>query len=469
MEILDKKRLEFYGGTLGVLLPFLVFLIGVIYIALSGAPDEKGFWPILILALGAGLILCKDKKTYSDAIIDGMSERIVMIMISAWILASIIGVLLTSTGFVEGLVWLVSLMNLGDVGYVVSVFMICCIVSLSTGSSFATILICGPLLYPAGGLLGAHLPTLAGSIIGGATFGDFTAPISDTTISSALSQEADIGQTVKSRLKYIIPAGVLASIAYFLSSYWFSAPEIIGGQSITGNPKGLIMTAVPIYIIYLFLKGRHLVHGLLYGLFLGLMISLVFGLLPLDRFLSLDLENFVAKSIIIDGINRSVGISFFTILLMGLVGVIRRSGMTEDLISFAKKRATSIVKGEIWVVGTVWAAVMMTTHSIVAILMTSDFTNNAGKRLGISPIRRANLMSLVACVFPFLMPYFIPVILMSNMTNTGIEYGVASVGPIGVGLYNFMSWALLVILFVSIAFGYGRVKDNELNFTKKSI
>ena len=35
--------------------------------------------------------------------------------------------------------------------------------------------------------------------------------------------------------------------------------------------------------------------------------------LPMDQLFSLDLENFTAKSFIIDGINRAVGISFFTI------------------------------------------------------------------------------------------------------------------------------------------------------------
>jgi len=188
MEIdLDSNKndstLEFYGGPLGALFPFFLFVIGVVTIALSGAPDERGFWPVLLLALGISLLLAKDKTAFSNTVIAGMSQPIVMIMITAWILASIIGVLMTATGFVEALTWLAAL----------STFTICCIVSLSTGSSFATILICGPILYPAGGMIGAHLPTLAGAIIGGATFGDFIAPISDTTIASALSQKAKIG------------------------------------------------------------------------------------------------------------------------------------------------------------------------------------------------------------------------------------------------------------------------------------
>ncbi len=46
-----SQTLEFRGGTVGALLPFLVFISGVIFIALSGAPDERGFWPVLLLSL----------------------------------------------------------------------------------------------------------------------------------------------------------------------------------------------------------------------------------------------------------------------------------------------------------------------------------------------------------------------------------------------------------------------------------
>jgi len=42
--------MAFWGGIWGALLPFLVFVSGVIAIALSGAPDERGFWPVLPFA-----------------------------------------------------------------------------------------------------------------------------------------------------------------------------------------------------------------------------------------------------------------------------------------------------------------------------------------------------------------------------------------------------------------------------------
>ena len=107
------------------------------------------------------------------------------------------------------------------------------------------------------------------------------------------------------------------------------------------------------------------------------------------------------------------------------------------------------------------AAVLFTTHSIVAILMVTDFSNKTGDKLGIPKIRRANLLSLVACIFPFVLPYFIPVILMANMTNTGQEFGVAQVSSLDVGLYNFMSWGLLIVTLMTIFIKFKNVKHDK--------
>lgn len=379
-------------------------------------------------------------------------------MITAWILASIIGVLMTVTGFVEALIWLSDTLKLKGVGFVIATFIICCIVSLSTGSSFATILICSPLLYPTGGLLGASLPALAGAIIGGATFGDFIAPISDTTIASALSQDAAIGATIKSRLKYVLPAACFALTGFILVAWIGTGKETAVGTVEMGNPKGLPMVLVPIFIIYLFLRGKHLLHGLLLGLLFGTVLGLILGLLPLDSILTLDLENYVAKSFVIDGIDRALGLSIFTILLMGLVATLKASGLLARLVNIATDRAKTQKQGEGWIVAVMSLAVLLTTHSIVAILMVTDFTKKTGERLGLSTIRRANLLSLIACIFPFVLPYFIPVILMANMTNTGEAYDIPSVSPIDIGLHNFMSWGLLVMTMITFLTGWGRAK-----------
>ena len=448
--------LDYYGGAAGALIAPIVFISGVITLSLLGAPDERGFWPILMFSLCLSLLLAKDKDRFCEAVINGMSQPIVMIMITAWMLASTIGVLMGLTGFVEALTWVANQLQLGHTFFVVAVFFVCVVVSVSTGSSFGTILICGPLLFPAGGLLGVHLPTLAGAIIGGATFGDCIAPVSDTTIASALSQEADIGGTVRTRLKYVVPAALLALVVYAASSSMRSNELLTLQTQFEAKPLALVMVVVPIVIIFMLLKRKHLFYGLFAGLVAGIITALLFGLLPPAKILSLDLENFRATSFVIDGINRAVGISFFTILLMGLVASVKASGLLERLANFSSNKITSARQAETWIAGSIGLVVLVVSHSIVAILTASEFARQAGEQMNINKYRRANLLGLVVSTFPFILPYFIPVILMSNATLSGSEFDIPSVSPLDVGLHNFFSWSLMLVTIFAIITGYGR-------------
>jgi Na+/H+ antiporter NhaC len=175
-----------------------------------------------------------------------------------------------------------------------------------------------------------------------------------------------------------------------------------------------------------------------------------------------------AKSFVIDGINRAVGISFFTILLMGMVATLQSSGLIDQLVEFASKRSKTPRQAEGWIAGTVGAAVLLTTHSIVAILMVADFATKTGEQSGIAPVRRSNILSLVTCVFPFLLPYFIPVILMANTTQSGSAFGIPAIAPLQAGLFNFVAWALLLVTILVVLFGYGRKEDTIVNEKNES-
>jgi Na+/H+ antiporter NhaC len=233
---MTPPSLAMRGGAAGALAPFVVFLVGVGWLALAGAPDERGFWPILLAAIAVGLLLAKDRHQYSETLLAGMSQPLVLLMVMAWLLAGVLGTLMGAAGFVQALVWLTGQLGLSGGAYVAAAFVACAAVATSTGTSFGTILICGPLLYPAGAGAGADPRVLAGAILAGATFGDSISPISDTTIASSGTQGADIGGTVRARLKYVLPAGVVAAMAYALSvGHSRSTPARRPRQSAAGD------------------------------------------------------------------------------------------------------------------------------------------------------------------------------------------------------------------------------------------
>jgi Na+/H+ antiporter NhaC len=451
--------LSFHGGLAGALAPFIVFLGGVATLAIAGAPDEKGFWPILLAALTVGLLLATDRRRYCDAMLDGMSQRVVAVMLCAWMFAGVLGTILSASGFVGALAWLARSMHLTGGGYVGAAFVACALIATSTGTSFGTILLAGPLLYPAGGVALASPAALMGAILAGATFGDSISPVSDTTIASSGSQDADIGGTVRSRLRYAVPAGLVALVASVL----------IGGRSASGNtlaassaaiaqvrPLALVMLAAPSLVIVMLLRHRHLIEALLLGSAVAATIAVALRLIEPGALLHVAPGTFGATGLVVDGIQRAIGVSVFTLLLVALVGTLQATDALERLVNAAEGRATSSRMAEWWIVGVVSGAVLITTHSVVAILAVGPFAKQTGERFALSRYRRANLLDLTVCTWPFLLPWFLPTILAASASVGGDAFGMPPQTALAIGLHNTYAWALVGAVLLAVTTGYGR-------------
>jgi len=448
-------RLRFVGGQAGALAPFVLFLSGVAWLAWSGAPDERGFWPLLVASIGLGLALARDRRAYAEALTRGMSQPLVALMILAWLLAGLMAQVLAGGGFVDSVVWLTAQAGLGSTGFVVASFLMCCLVSTATGTSLGTLLLCAPLLYPAGAALGATPAVLMGAILGGATFGDNISPVSDTTIASAGTQGAAIGDVVRTRLRYALPAAAAALVGYaWLAGSGAGGPTL---DDLAIGPRALPLLLAPLVALALLLNGRHLVHGLLAGAATAVVVSLAAGLLTPSDLLRVTPGQFRAEGVLLAGLERGVGVSIFTLLLMALVGGLEASGFLESLLDRMEERSHTLAAAEWRIFAAISAAVLITTHSVVALLAVGPLARRTGERVGLSAVRRANLLDLTVCTYPFLLPYCIPTVLAASLTVGAAP--APALSPWSVGLHNFHSWALLAMTLIAIATGYGRRRD----------
>jgi len=455
-------RLLFRGGTAGALAPLALFLAGVAWLGLSGAPDERGFWPVLLAAIALGTFLAKDSRAYSEAVIRGMSRPIVMLMVFAWILAGVLGSVVNAGGFVQSLVALATTAGVRGGGFVGIAFLICALVSTATGTSLGTVILAAPLLYPAAASLQADPAMLIGAILAGATFGDNISPVSDTTIASASTQQADIGGVVRSRMKYALPAAALALVLYGLLGAAPPMQSSGAGPGDSNGLRGIWMLVAPAASILMLFKQRHLVESLLTGIVTGVIVGLASGSIALGALLYIDPEAFIARGVILEGMERGVGVSVFTILLMGVVAGVEESGVVDDWVERLRGRTPSPQRAEWWIFGAISGAVVLTTHSVVAILSVGEITREVGESAGISAYRRANLLDMAVCTYPFLIPFFIPTILAASMTASGEAFGLPRVSPFTVGLLNFHSWGLMLMLLIAIATGFGRSEGGPI-------
>ena len=450
--------LGFHLGLAGAAAPILVFAAGAAWLGFSGAPDERGLWPVLLAALGVGLLVARSASAYSAAALRGMSRPIVMLMVAAWLLAGVFSVVLREAGLVHALVWAGSELGVRGGGFVLMSFLIAVLFSTATGTSLGTILICAPLLYPAAGVLEASPVVLIGAILAGATFGDNVSPVSDTTIASASSQGAPMGGVVRSRLRYALPAAVVAALVLTLLGGGETAATQAPGQGamLEGSPAALPMLLAPVAAFVMLWRGRGLVESLFSGVAAAVVLALALGLVAPADLVYIDREAFQARGLILDGMEGAVGIVVFTILLMGIVGAAQEAGILDRLAQSTRSADETARAAELRIFGVTSVAVLLTTHSVMAILAVGDLVRDSGRRAGVGRFRRANLLDMTVCTYPFLLPFFIPTILAASATASGESFGIARVSALEAGLANAYSWALLGVMLAAIWTGFGR-------------
>ncbi len=93
-------------------------------------------------------------------------------------------------------------------------FVLCCLMSLATGTSWGTVATLGVVLMGLGGALGIPLPVVAGMVVSGACFGDKMSPVSDTTVLAAMSADTDIYSHIKAMMYTAVPAWIISLIAF---------------------------------------------------------------------------------------------------------------------------------------------------------------------------------------------------------------------------------------------------------------
>ncbi|MGB9977431.1 Na+/H+ antiporter NhaC family protein [Thermovenabulum sp.] len=155
-------------------------------------------------------------KEAFNTYIEGMQKMVyvLIILVLAWSLGSVCSQLQTS-------VFLTSIAkNFITAGMLpFFVFVIGCIVSFSTGTSWGTFAIMMPIAIPMAYSLGAPIYATIGAVLGGGLFGDHCSPVSDTTILSSMASKCDLVDHVITQLPYALTAALGAMIAYVVAGF----------------------------------------------------------------------------------------------------------------------------------------------------------------------------------------------------------------------------------------------------------
>ncbi len=433
-----NKRMQFYGGTFGACAPLLIFMCLMIVIAAMKKVSLVLFCMAGFAGLCAAFLLAKDKKEFEQAVVDGLKNDTLCVIIFAFLLAGILSQELRQSGLIQGLTWLVMKLGLSAGFLPLVAFLVCLLISTACGTSNGAIVAVLPVLLPVAATVGANPSVVVGAIVSGAIFGDNLAPISDTTIASALTQDAEVRDVVRTRLPYSLIAGVISAVLFIIvgikTSTSVTLPDVID----PAYAKTLVMLVIPVIMIILMLRGWNLISTLIVCDLVGFVLCLVFGFLDVPTLFS-------ATGPIGAGLTGMLNVICFSFFMFALLEMLKRSGVFDMLLEKLSRASKTPRQAElVTILLSVIGSVAIGAASI-SILFVGPVVRQLMQTHNIERTRGSNLMDGISTGLAGIVPYN-PVGL--NAVSLAIASGVVSesFSFLDYVPYNFQSW-LLILLF----------------------
>ncbi len=456
----EERKLQFHGGIGMSLIPVAIYVAFcmLLFIGFKAFNMEAlavgGFLALLI-----GGIFCTSYSEFWESAIKGISSITSVSVVVILLLVGMFSALIKLCGLSGGFVWIANASGMRGGIFVAFTFIAACIVSTATGSSIGTMFIAFPIFYPAGIMLGANEMMMAGSIVSGAIFGDNLAPISDTTIASASTQQfkngrpADIGGVVSSRIKYSAIAGAI-TIVIFAAFGGIDGVYEGGSIDAASNPVSLVMLIPVILMLTVSTKTRNIYAGILVGLTTGTVVGLAAGLFTPAQVFSNDAANNAAVGFLVDGINNILPTCALVISVFGIMGVLSDAGMLNLIAEkiLDSKLAGSARGAELaCMLGISLTTVLLGGVTSASILTFGPILNKIGAARNIHPYRRANLLDGTANSLPAIIPF------MSVFVFIGAA--LTELSPVVVACGTVYGVVLFLVFLVAVLTGYGCRKE----------
>lgn len=459
----ERKRFaETYGGIVGAAMPMVAMLGGILVLAAMGMRSTKNFWSAGYLAVLVGFLVYKDKKEFQKALIDGIRDNIFAFMIACFLLAGVMSKILTASHLVDGLLYLMSKINMSPAFMPIVCFAICVVLSSATGSAAGAMNTAAPVMIPLAVGMGCNVNLICGALLAGSCFGDNLAPISDTTIASSLSQEVDVMKVVKSRLKYAVIAGGAASVGYIVFGFMSSGSGVADKLAADATyASSLIFLIIPILVIILMLRGT--------GLFTSLLVSEMVRIVMLFAFGYIDFAGLVAADgLIANAFNGMIGSIIFILFIFVMVSLISHAGVLDAILKFMQSKAKSDLSAEVAAGAMVSIVGIAISSGTSAITFCGPIIRSLLRPFKIDRARAANLLDGLGCGVGYLVPTN-PGCL--NLAAIAVASGVVAEGYNAISFvgYNFHSMALFVVFWFAILTGWGRKHETDAELAADGI
>ena len=384
-------------GNALALLPIGIFLIlylglGILFEYILKIP--MGFYniPIVVVFLIALLVACLQNRSLSfdeklSLMGKGIGDKNIVTMILIFMEAGIfVGVVGRSSA--ESVAYFT--LSLIPARYSVAVlFVVSCFVSLAMGTSVGTITLITPIAAEIAKASGFPVALCAGSVMGGAMFGDNLSFISDTTIAACNGQGCEMKDKFRENVAIALPAALLTLILILV----LSLRSGIGNVEL----KDYSLVQIVPYLLVLIggILGINVFVVLLIGILSGSMIMLFTGAIPATGLLSS----------MGSGAAGMFETTMVAILVSAICALIRENGGFDALLSWIYRVFRGKKGGQLGMGLLVGIMDIATANNTVAIVMANPIAAEMSGNYGISKRKAASLLDTFSCVFQGIIPY----------------------------------------------------------------
>ena len=324
-----------FGASLGVLLLLVALLIvgfGLKRINIQALLFITMFL-ISIISLCLGYKWADIQKAMMDGLMRGAVAMTIMFLIGmiigSWI----------QCGTVPALIYY-GLNILSPKIFLPAAFLICCVTSLATGTSWGSAGTVGLALMGIGMSMSIPAPIIAGAVVSGAFFGDKLSPLSDTTNLASATAEVDIYAHIKAMLYTSVPAMVVAILLYAIIGLQYTGGSFDPAQitDVTGALSSIfninILVILPaVVLLALSVMKVPAIPSMSIGVVLGIIVAVVFQGVPLTSVIGTLYSGFKIESGVaaIDTLLNRGGMTGMTSSIFLMIIALMLGGILSDL------------------------------------------------------------------------------------------------------------------------------------------
>ena len=313
------------------------------------------------------------------------------------------------------------------------VFVIASFLSFASGTSVGAVVSLAPIAAGFVSLPNVNVELIAGSLLGGAMFGDNLSFISDTTIAATQSQGCEMKDKFRMNGKIALPASILTILTLIIIGVSIHP----SGHSLSeGNSPIQWINLLPyITVIVLAIAGLNVYVTFLIGTLISGILGFWYG--------TFDLLGYCKT--IFDGFASMNDIFLVFLFTGGLAYLIEREGgisfLTQKIGKFINTKGRALA-GISALVALIDAAV---ANNTVAIVISAPVAKKISEEYKISPIQADSILDISSCIVQGIIPYGAQVLLLIKLLGTDVNYS----SMIAQSFYIWLLLLCMIVFFVS--------------------